>query len=148
MRIVKIEQRGETVLLTFRDMNGDQFMESLSLFLWEQICDLNEADRRAAATRGRQKRRHRLSEYIEGAYDYLAPETARDLVCDAVVDSDSDRIVLEAIDRLTETQRRRLLAYCMEGLTYQQVAEREGVDYSRVYRSIQHTMKILRKFFE
>jgi RNA polymerase sigma-70 factor (ECF subfamily) len=148
MRVVKIEQRDELVRLTYKDTTGDTFTEDISFFLWEQICELNQADRRAAARKSRQNRRLKLSEYIEGAYDFYAPETDHDPVCDLAVDADSTRIILDAIDRLTETQRRRLLSYCAEGLTYQQVAEREGATYSPVYRSIQQAIGIIRKLFE
>ena len=52
------------------------------------------------------------------------------------------------IAQLPEIQRRRLRAYFYEGLTYQEIAAREGVDHRAVMRSVSSAIKKLKKYFE
>jgi len=49
---------------------------------------------------------------------------------------------------LPETQRRRLKAYFYEELTYQEIANREGVHHSAIVRSVEGALKKLKKYFE
>ena len=50
-----------------------------------------------------------------------------------------------AISELPETQRRRLLLYYFEGLTYEQIAKKEGCKYQTVQESIYAALKKLKK---
>lgn len=50
----------------------------------------------------------------------------------------------KAIMKLPEIQKRRLAAYFFEGLTYRQIAEREGVDHKAVMRSVHSAIKRLK----
>jgi len=59
------------------------------------------------------------------------------------------RTVATALSKLTETQRRRLLRYYMDGLTVTQIAEEEGLkDHSSIVKSIESAEKRFKKFFE
>ena len=49
---------------------------------------------------------------------------------------------------LPEIQRRRLTAYYYEGLSYREIAAREGVDHRAVNRSVESAIKFLKKYFE
>lgn len=53
-----------------------------------------------------------------------------------------------AITQLPETQRRRLLLYYFEGLTYEQIARMEGCTIMPVKRSIDSAIKKLKNFFK
>ena len=53
-----------------------------------------------------------------------------------------------AITQLPETQRRRLLLYYFEGLTYEQIARMEGCTIMPVKRSIDSAIKKLKIFFK
>ena len=51
------------------------------------------------------------------------------------------------IAKLPEIQRRRLVAYYYEGLTYQEIGKREGVDHRAVMRSVESGVSKLKKYF-
>ena len=51
----------------------------------------------------------------------------------------------ELIANLPEVQRRRLTAYFYDGLTYQEIAAREGVHHSAIIRSVELAIKNLKK---
>ena len=53
-----------------------------------------------------------------------------------------------AITQLPETQRRRLMLYYFEGLTYEQIARMEGCTIMPVKRSIDSAIKKLKLFFK
>jgi DNA-directed RNA polymerase specialized sigma24 family protein len=52
-----------------------------------------------------------------------------------------------ALDKLTETQRRRYLMHHVEGLTTRQIAERECVNQSKIFNSLKLAEKKIHKFF-
>jgi DNA-directed RNA polymerase specialized sigma24 family protein len=49
---------------------------------------------------------------------------------------------------LTEVQRRRFLLHFFQGLSYRQIASREGVHFTSVHESIEAATAKLQKFFE
>jgi DNA-directed RNA polymerase specialized sigma24 family protein len=49
---------------------------------------------------------------------------------------------------LTEVQRRRFLLHFFQGLSYRQIASREGVHFTSVHESIEAATAKLKKFFE
>lgn len=49
---------------------------------------------------------------------------------------------------LTEVQRRRFLLHFFQGLSYRQIASREGVHFTSVHESIEAATIKLKKFFE
>ena len=51
-------------------------------------------------------------------------------------------------DKLTELQRIRLWLYCVDGLSEQAIAEKQGVDQQRVSKSIVAAKKKLKKFLK
>ena len=56
--------------------------------------------------------------------------------------------LLPALQNLSRTQRRRVLLYFEQGLSVAQIAEAEGVGWPRVQKSIQESLKKLKKFLE
>ena len=54
----------------------------------------------------------------------------------------------KVIARLPDTQRRRLVLYYFQQLTYEQIAEMEGCRYQSVQESILSAIEKLRKFFK
>lgn len=54
----------------------------------------------------------------------------------------------KAIKQLPEVQRRRLMLYYFAGLTYAQIAEKEGCKYQTVQDSIYAALKTLKKFLK
>ena len=51
-------------------------------------------------------------------------------------------------EKLTEIQRNRLWLYCVDGLSEQAIAERDGVDQQRISKSIVAAKKKMKKFLK
>lgn len=77
---------------------------------------------------------------------FYQPESVEDIVFRNIQIEDLHR----AIRMLPDTQRRRLILYYFEGMTYEQIAKLEGCTKMPVKRSIDgaisHLRKILKKF--
>jgi len=58
----------------------------------------------------------------------------------------NNRHIAKTLDKLSEVQKRRLLMY-INGMTYQKIADVEGVKVSSVYESIEAAIKNFKKFF-
>jgi RNA polymerase sigma-70 factor (ECF subfamily) len=54
----------------------------------------------------------------------------------------------EALAALSEIQRRRVTAYYYEGLSYREIAVREGVNHTKIAKSIDAALKKLKSFYE
>lgn len=54
----------------------------------------------------------------------------------------------EALTELTEIQRRRIKAAFFDGKTRREIAAEEGVNYSKIDKSIVQALKKMKKFFE
>ena len=57
-------------------------------------------------------------------------------------------LALQALDKLTEVQRRRYLLYAADGLTTREIAEKEGASQRTVMDSIQWAEKKIKIFLE
>ena len=53
----------------------------------------------------------------------------------------------QEIAKLPETQRRRLVMYYFDGLTYEEIAEREKCTYPAVIKSVKSAISKLKKYF-
>ena len=59
------------------------------------------------------------------------------------------KLLLEGMgDQLTELQRKRLWLYCVDGLSEQEIADKDGVDQQRISKSIVAAKKKLKKFLK
>ena len=54
-------------------------------------------------------------------------------------------IASNALDKLTDVQRRRYLMYHVDGLSMRQIAEREGVIHSKIQNSLESAQKKIQK---
>ena len=57
-------------------------------------------------------------------------------------------MVCKGIDQLTETQKRRVKAVFFENKTLREVADEEGVNFSKIDKSVKQALKKLKKFLE
>lgn len=90
------------------------------------------------------ERRHRAHNYSLNAIEFEGEDYGR---CDTYPsDDDTEERFQAVLEALTDTQRRRLLLR-MEGLTYQQIADKEGTDYKTCYMSIKEAQKKFLKIF-
>ena len=67
---------------------------------------------------------------------------------DAVLRNLQYEALYNAIWKLPEAQRRRLILYYFGGLTYAQIAEMEGCKYQTVQESIYAALKKLKNFLK
>ena len=69
-------------------------------------------------------------------------------VLDAVYESMQTQALREGVNQLPEVQKRRLQMYFFDGLTYEEIAVREGCSYQAVQKSIAAALKKIRKFLK
>lgn len=104
------------------------------------VAELLEQSDRQIRSQRRQDRRHlENAEYIDGLTDtailYPQEDTA-----DLFIRMESYGQLYTAINELSEVQRRRLLLYFADNLTYRQIAKLEGVNQSAIGNSIKHAI--------
>ena len=110
------------------------------------VKELIEQSDRQIRSQRRQDRRYLdymdfIDELTDTAMNYPPQKNAADLV----IEKESHERLHAAINALSEIQRKRLLLYFVDELTYSQIAEREGVNQGTVYRSVQRALKELYK---
>lgn len=131
-------------LLSFRDGQGvlqelqitKELFEMLNRFELDDLSILNEWDRHYEHSELTE-----ISLYNRAA---MPPESVED----AVFRNLRYEALHRAIKQLPETQRRRLVLYYFVGLTYAQIAEKEGCKYQTVQDSIYAALKTLKKFLK
>lgn len=139
-----LTQKGDKHILSFQDGQGAlreitidrELFELLDRFELDDLSFLNEVDRH-----------YEHSELTEiSLYNRAAalPESVED----AVLRNLQYEALYSAIRSLPETQRRRLILYYFQGLTYAQIAEMEGCTNQTVQESVRAALKNLKKFLK
>jgi len=130
-----------SVTITYKLANGKRICVEVSTSVKEV---LEETDRKIRSQR-RQDRRHiDFVEYIDELTDPAMINPQSD-PADLVIRMESYIQLYAAIDKLSEVQRRRLLLYIKHNLTYQQIADLEGVNKSAIGQSIKRSIEQLYK---
>jgi len=145
MKLIKKEDIGNFVHLTFQDNSGDLFTEVITATLWENISEVRKTSWRQLENAIRRDERHNLREYIDGVSESEIANYAPSSVNERIEETEFLRRAYQALEILTEQQKRRLLAYC-KGLSYQEIAEMEGVRKQSIYESIQLAVRKIKKF--
>ena len=108
---------------------------------WAEL--LAEMDHEEELHNRRETRRHQsLDDLVYEGLDFAAEGDAED----ALINRENVRELTEALDALTETQRRRLLMHCA-GMTYREIAKLEKVTFTKVGRSMDQAKSKIQKFF-
>lgn len=131
-------------ILSFRDGQGvlqeitinRELFELLDRFELDDLSYLNEVDRH-----------YEHSELTEISL-YNRATALPESVEDAVLRNLQYEALYNAIWKLPEAQRRRLIFYYFGGLTYAQIAEMEGCKYQTVQESIYAALKKLKNFLK
>ena len=129
---------------SFRDGQGvlqeitidRELFELLDRFELDDLSYLNEVDRH-----------YEHSELTEISL-YNRATALPESVEDAVLRNLQYEALYNAIWKLPEAQRRRLILYYFGGLTYAQIAEMEGCKYQTVQESIYAALKKLKNFLK
>lgn len=85
------------------------------------------------------------SELTEGTLNERAanvPKSVEEIVCERM----RDEQLHNAISKLPEVQRRRLMLYYFAELTYEQIAEMEGCSVHSIFVAIERAKENLKKF--
>ncbi len=125
---------GQGVLQEFQITR--ELFEALNRFELDDLSVLNEWDRH-----------YEHSELTEASlYDRAAmlPESVEETVFRNL----RYEALYKAMEQLPETQRRRLVLYYFAGLTYAQIADKEGCKYQTVQESIYAALKKLKKLLK
>ena len=131
-------------ILSFRDGQGvlqeitidRELFELLDRFELDDLSYLNEVDRH-----------YEHSELTEISL-YNRATALPESVEDAVLRNLQYEALYNAIWKLPEAQRRRLIFYYFGGLTYAQIADMEGCKYQTVQESIYAALKNLESFLK
>lgn len=108
---------------------------------WAEL--LAEMDHEEELHNRRETRRHcSLDDLVYEGLDFAAEGDAED----ALINRENVRELTEALDALTETQRRRLLMHCA-GMTYREIAKLEKVTFTKVGRSMEQAKSKIQNFF-
>lgn len=113
-----------------------ELFEVMNRFELDDLSILNEWDRH-----------YEHSELTEASlYDRaaLSPESVEETVFRNL----RYEALYKAMGQLPETQRRRLVLYYFAGLTYAQIADKEGCKYQTVQESIYAALKKLKKLLK
>ena len=104
---------------------------------------LAEMDHEEELHNRRETRRHQsLDDLVYEGLDFAAEGDAED----ALINRENVRELKEALDALTETQRRRLMMHCA-GMTYREIAKLEKVTFTKVGRSMEQAKSKIQNFF-
>lgn len=110
----------------------------------EELGDFITASRREESNLDRKERYH---SYSLDAIDYEGLEYSTDTTPETEMSSRDDTArVNVALDKLSETQQRRLLMLA-DGLSIREIARREGVDHRAIRESIEAARKKFKKNF-
>ena len=108
--------------------------DMLDRFELDDLSFLNEVDNHYE--------RSELTEASINARAFELPETVEE----TVMQRDENERLIMAIAMLPEKQRKRLTLFYFRGLTYAQIAEKEGCTIMPVKRSIDTAIENLKKF--
>lgn len=91
----------------------------------------------------RSKRGHLFG--IDDEFDIHHPECASPDCLEQIISDDSHRELLEALEALTERQRRRIVAYYFDQKSLQEIAQCEGTSTQSIHESISLALSKLKK---
>ena len=139
-----LSQKEDKHYLSFRDGQGvlrelqitKELFEVLNRFELDDLSILNEWDRHIEHFEQTEQSLNRRA--------FFKAESVEETVLRSI---EYERLH-RAITQLPETQRRRLMLYYFEGLTYEQIAKMEGCTIMPVKRSIDSAIKKLKNFFK
>lgn len=129
------------VTIKYKTANGNKICVEVSTSVKEL---LEQSDRQIRSQR-RQDRRHlNYVDFIDDVADTTMMNPQED-IADLVIRMESYQRLHAAINQLSDIQRRRLMLYFIDNLTYRQIADIEGVHQAVIGRSIKRALNQLRK---
>jgi len=112
------------------------------------VKELLEQSDRQIRSQGRQDRRYLdYAEYIDGVTSSTMATPQED-IADLLMKMELVKQLHAAMDKLTVTQRRRLMLYFYHGFSYRKIAEMEKVNHTTVSESVARAIQILKQNIE
>lgn len=113
-----------------------------------EVAAYLEENRKEAHNQRKKDKRHLADKPMVESYieEYMQDKT-NDFVDDILFTIEVEQL-RKAIEKLPEKQKKRLVAYFFEELTYAEIADQENVDVMAVYRSIRSAIRKIKKLFE
>ncbi|MFR6065066.1 MAG: sigma factor-like helix-turn-helix DNA-binding protein [Eubacterium sp.] len=93
-------------------------------------------------------RRHDFYNLEDGEIELHHAELVTDDLEESFFKSEEEQVLRKAIQQLKPIQKERLIKYYFEGKSSRQIAKEEGVNYSKVEKSINVALKNLKKFLK
>lgn len=107
-----------------------------------------ERDDKRQASKERTDRNHIIHIDLSYAEDKkLIVKPQKDALDKLIDEADNNRI-LEMFSCLTEIQKRRFIAHYIGGKSFRAIASEEGVNHTKIQKSIEQARKKLKKFFK
>lgn len=97
------------------------------------------------------KRRRRHEDtygYEDGISEIFHQEITYDDLFEKLIAKENHRLLVRALDTLTTVQKRRLYCYFVEEKSTHEIAREEGTSHSKVVKSLNQSIKKLKKFFK
>lgn len=139
------------------DLSMDELMKRYNeLLIYTPVILLSQEQGEAFKEFHRNEHKHEMREVrnnISSGYEEGTSESIFSFFSelhteeDAICSGEAERI-RDAIDSLTAVQQRRVKQYFFEGLTFREIAEREGVSYKNVFKSVKASIEKIKKLFE
>ena len=120
----------------------------IRLEVTSEVRDFLEQSDRQIRSQRRQDRRYLIFTGCIEEFEEAAMTAAQEDVADLVIRIDSYNQLYAALDKLSETQRRRLEMRFHDGLTYSGIAKIENVSRKSVEESIASALRKLKKLLE
>jgi len=131
-----------SVTITYKLANGKRICVEVSTPVKEV---LEQADRKIRSQRRQDRRYLDNEDFIDGLTDAAMRYPQQTDAADLVIRMECYGQLYAAVDKLSEVQRRRLLLHFVDNLTYQQIADLEGINQATVCRSIKRALSQLQK---
>lgn len=114
----------------------------------KEARDFLECDDKRQASSERTDRNHIIHISLEYAESKKMLKNKKLDALDKLIESNDRKKILQAFSCLTETQKRRFVAHCIEGSTYREIAAKEGVNHTKIQKSVEQARKKLKNFFK
>ncbi|SKC77483.1 sigma factor-like helix-turn-helix DNA-binding protein [Maledivibacter halophilus] len=107
-----------------------------------------ESDDKRQASAERTDRNHIIHISLEYAEGKKMLKNRKSNALDKLIESNDRKKILQAFSCLTETQKRRFIAHCIDGMTYREIAAKEGVNHTKIQKSVEQARKKIKNFFK
>lgn len=130
------------VTIQYKTADGKRIRLEVSIEVKEL---LEQSDRQIRSQRRQDRRYLDREDFIDGLTDAAMRYPQETDAADLVMKKESYNRLREAINGLSDVQRRRLLLYFAADLTHSQIADLDKVNRATITRSIERALKQLRK---